>query len=150
MTSTPAARLYLDSNVLIYFLEEHSDWGERAGMLMAQGLARDLDLVTGDAAMSEVLVGAHRARDPEIVTTVTTFFTQGPVRVLSHTHEDFADAARIRARHGGRLPDALHLATAHRLGCVAMVSHDAGMARLPALPVLRLDEFDDGWGREPS
>lgn len=142
MTALRGATLYVDSNVLIYALEGRSAWNAGAVRLLEQAARGACVIVTGDAAMAEVLVGAHRSPEPTAVGDVEALFESPLVTVLPHSHEAFVSAARIRGTVGGQLIDALHLATAIEAGCDAIVSHDAGMPSLPTMPVLRLDQVD--------
>jgi predicted nucleic acid-binding protein len=144
MTSLAGSTLYLDSNVLIYALESRSVWNESATRLLKQGSRGRCVMMTGDAAMAEVLVGVHRAPQPTGVEEVQALFASPLVTVASHSHEAFRAAALIRGTVGGQLIDALHLATAIEAGCDAVISHDARMPHLPQMPVLRLDELDLG------
>ena len=141
MTALRGATLYVDSNVLIYALEGRSSWNAVAVRLLEQAARGTCVIVTGDAAMAEVLVGAHRSPEPTAVGDVEALFESPLVTVLPHSHEAFLSAALIRGTVGGQLIDALHLATAIKAGCDAVVSHDTGMPRLPQMPVLRLDEL---------
>ena len=45
-------------------------------------------------------------------------------------------AARLRARYGLRLPDAIQLATAIRSGSSALVTHDRDFSKVRGIPVL--------------
>lgn len=142
MTALSGSTFYLDSNVLIYALESRSAWNESATRLLDQALRGQCVLLTGDAAMADVLVGAYRAPQPTGVEEVQAFFASPLITVASHSHEAFLAAALIRGTVGGQLIDALHLATAIEAGCDALISHDARMPSLPQMPVLRLDELE--------
>lgn len=135
--------LYVDANVLIYLLEDNSDWVVQADAMLQAAVAGDLSLVTGDLAVAEVMVMPYRDGDPRAITMTATFFGESsPLTVVPHPRHVFDHAARIRGEHGAGLLDALHVATALAAGCDAVVSHDARMPRLPEMPVLRLDELD--------
>ncbi len=45
-------------------------------------------------------------------------------------------AARLRAAHGLRLPDAIHAATAICAGCAALLTHDRNFSRLKGLRII--------------
>lgn len=45
-------------------------------------------------------------------------------------------AARLRAKHRLKLPDAIQLATAIHTGCHALVTHDRGFSGIADLPIL--------------
>ena len=135
---------YLDSNIFIYFLAEGSSWVQPVRSLLALGQRGQVSLVTGDAVVAEVMVGAYRAPGPEAVRATRALFNPDLVAVLGHDHEVFLRAAHIRATVGGLLIDALHVATAMAAGCDAVISHDARMPKLPEMPVLRLDQLELG------
>lgn len=142
MTVSAPARVYLDSNVLIYLLENSPAWGGPAATLLRACASRQREAVVGDAVLAEVMVGALRSPADELARQTAELFSAGPLTVVSHDRDMFLEAARIRAHHGGQLLDALHVATAIASGCDAVISHDARMPRLPEMPVLRLDELD--------
>lgn len=142
MTVSTPARVYLDSNVLIYLLEDSPTWGARAGALLRACASRQVDAVVGDAVVAEVMVGALRSPGEELSRQTAELFSDGPLAVVSHDRSMFLEAARIRAQLGGQLLDALHIATAMAAGCDAVISHDARMPRLTEMPVLRLDEIE--------
>jgi len=137
------SHLYVDANVLIYMLDPASEWHPLAMRLVSSAADGRVALVTGDVAMSEVMVMPYRHGDPEIVREVRQLFeAPSPIRVIEHPRSVFDLAAQIRGRLGAGLVDALHLATAIEAGCDALISHDARMPRLPQMPVLRLDELE--------
>lgn len=142
MTSRAPERVYLDSNVLIYLLEDSPIWGAHAVALLCACASRQVDAVVGDGVVAEVMVGAIRSPGEGLSRQTAELFSDGPLTVVSHNRAMFLEAARIRAHHGGQLLDALHIATAMEAGCDAVISHDARMPRLPEMPVLRLDELD--------
>ena len=50
-------------------------------------------------------------------------------------------AAALRAEHGLRTPDAIHVATAIKSGASAIVTNDASWRRLPSIPVVTLQSL---------
>jgi predicted nucleic acid-binding protein len=117
-------------------------WTQRVRALLELGQRGQVSLVTGDAAVAEVMVGAYRSSDAGAVRATRSLFDPDLVAVLGHDHEVFLRAAHIRATVGGLLIDALHVATAMAAGCDAVISHDARMPKLLEMPVLQLDQLD--------
>lgn len=144
MEQVDRARLYLDTNVFIYFLDEGSGWAAGARRLLEFGQRDQATLVSGDAVVAEVMVGIYRLADPGVTRRTESLLSADFLTVFPHDGDTFLQAARIRASAGGHLIDALHVATAMAAGCDAIVSHDARMPRLPEMPVLRLDQLDLG------
>ena len=141
MSAPLPGRVYLDSNILIYLLENAPQWGAPARSLLAACASGQLDVVVGDAVVAEVMVGAYRSGSDRLLSQTTALFSDGPMTVVAHDRGVFLEAARIRASVGGHLTDALHVATAIAADCDAVVSQDSRMPRIPAMPVLRVDEI---------
>lgn len=134
-------RVYLDSNVLILGLEAPDGHGALARSLLRQCVSGERIGVVGDAVIAEVMVGVLRTGSGDLASEMSGFLTSGPLTVVGHDRDMFLEAARIRARIGGHLIDALHVATAIAAGCDAVVSQDSRMPRIPGMPVLRVDEI---------
>ena len=141
MSAPLPGRVYLDSNILIYLLENSPRWGAPARSLLTACAAGQVDAVVGEAVVAEVMVGAFRSGSDDLLGKTTALFSDGPMTVVGHDGGVFLEAARIRARVGGHLIDALHVATAIAAGCDAVVSQDSRMPRIPAMPILRVDEI---------
>jgi len=136
-------RVYIDSNVFIYFLDRSPALAQAADRVMAFASSGACQGVTGDLAVAEVLVGAYRHRDDESAERIRGFFrTPDLLTVVSHSSADFVLAARVRGEQGAALVDALHVATALNAGCTVLVTNDARMPSVPGLEVVRLQEFE--------
>lgn len=64
-----------------------------------------------------------------------TFFNSPEVGVLPITAAVADRAAEIRATHGVKPLDALHLAAAVEHGCTRFLTNDAGLKFFPDIPV---------------
>jgi len=144
---TPAGPLLaLDANVFIYAFERHPAFGAPTRRLFEaaeQGCCR---LITSALTLTEILVCPLRAGRSDLAEAYRDLFAHFPgLAVLPVDTDVAATAAALRARHGLRTPDALHLATAHRAGATAFVSEDA---RLRGGPVA-IWGVAEAWGRVP-
>jgi uncharacterized protein len=113
--------IYVDSCLLIYGVERHSHFGP---IVIASFENPD---VAGRLAISalvkaECLVGPFKRQQPGVVQDFQNSFAQ--LTTLPIIDEDFIAAARLRARFGLKLADALHLAIAQRHGCTALWTND--------------------------
>jgi predicted nucleic acid-binding protein len=138
--------LALDTNVFIYAFERHAQYGEPALRLFEaaeQGCCR---LLTSALTLTEVLVVPLRAGRGDLVTAYRDLFAHFPRLEVVTIDDAIADAAaHLRARHGLRTPDALHLASAQVAGATAFVSEDA---RLKIGPVT-VWGVAEAWGKLP-
>ncbi len=128
-------KVYLDANCVIYFVENHPVWCSRVidrvtAIQLAQG-----ELAVGDLTRAECLVGPFRKNDSGLEKRYRAFFSDPEIHVLGITAAICEQAARLRATHSIKLPDALHLATAIEHGCGLFLTNDAQLARCTEIAV---------------
>jgi predicted nucleic acid-binding protein len=117
--------IYLDSCLVIYLVET----GAPAHAAVRQAVA---DAVGATFAVSplvimECLVGPLRSGDETLRESYDRTFDALPLVPLDPPV--FRRAARLRASHGLKTPDALHLATALECGCEALWTNDDRLRR---------------------
>jgi len=124
--SLTGQRVYVDASALIYAIEVPQQYpGLRAKVFkpFAQG---QLTLVTSWITFAEVLVHPLQIGDTTLVNTYRQFFKASPVFEILRVDDTIADqAASLRALHGFKLPDAIHIATGMAAGCTHYVTGDA-------------------------
>ncbi|MBU1586915.1 MAG: type II toxin-antitoxin system VapC family toxin [Actinobacteria bacterium] len=115
--------IYLDSCILIYALEDASTRGDAVRSRLAR---TEHTLAISPLVMLECLVGPIRAADLALRDRY-----QGALERCDHINlgvPEYERAAELRARHGLRTPDALHLAAAQLGGCTQLWTNDARLA----------------------
>jgi predicted nucleic acid-binding protein len=134
-----AQRVYLDSNVFIYFLDRNPVYFPLVAPLLEAIDGGDIIGVTGDAAVAEVMVRPYQTGDPTLVAGIKSFFgTAGFLSVRSHDAGAFDLAAQLRARHGMKFIDALHAATAISAECRFLITNDGDFGSQVAIEVISL------------
>lgn len=112
--------IYLDTCVVIYFVERHPIFYPSAlAAIRAETGAR---LAISPLVQAECLVSPMRRGDIALERRFGALFRR--MTVLGFPDSVFLDAARLRARHALKLPDALHLACAQHHGCSAFWTND--------------------------
>ena len=128
------ARVALDSAPLIYFLEDHRTFASRFAPLFEAEAEGGIEVVISAIVLAEVLAGPLKAGNEALANRYRR--TMEMWQVVAVDAELAMLAARLRAAHGLRLPDAIHAATAISTGCAALVTHDRDFSRLKGLRVL--------------
>ncbi len=128
-------RVLVDTAPIIYLLEGNEQFLPLFIGLFEAEAAGELQIVISTITLAEVLTGPLRAGNDALA--------QRYERALSHytvvpvTSTVAALAARMRARYGLKLPDAIQLATALDQEAAALVTHDRDFARVEGLAILR-------------
>jgi uncharacterized protein len=111
--------IYLDSCTVIYLVERHPAFHEA---LDARFRRHAGNFMISPLVMLECLVKPLKDGDTMLQADFERFFAL--VRLVSMPNEVYLNAARKRAAHGVKTPDALHLATAEHHGCVQFWTND--------------------------
>jgi predicted nucleic acid-binding protein len=135
-------RVYLDTNFFIYFLSRQPDYLPVVEPLMRACDEGQFEGVTGHLALSEVLVEPYRQQSPEEIARVKSLFSRDKfLELVGHDEKTFDLAAQIRARHGLRMIDALHYATALNASCRFIISNDTDFRRGGTLEIISISDL---------
>ncbi|HRP95577.1 MAG TPA: type II toxin-antitoxin system VapC family toxin [Rhodocyclaceae bacterium] len=113
--------LYLDSCVVIYYVEQHPDYFARVDQRINQD---DCTITVSDLTRLECLVHPLRAGDTVRLTRFEHFFAAADLQTVACTRAVFDRATELRARLRLKTPDALHLAAAIEAGCEEFWTND--------------------------
>ena len=131
----------VDTMLFVYHFEGNDRFGEAAGTLLAAAEAGRCRLVSSVLTRMEVLVVPKRHGQEALCRRYRDFFDSFPNLAVLPVDDGVAEvAADLRAAHGLRAPDALHLATAIRAGAGVFVSEDRRLRRVREISVLPLGE----------
>lgn len=113
-------KLYLDTSALIYLVEvaDSASFG-------------DDQIVTSWITFAEALVKPMQNDDRLLQSAYRSLFeARTLLKVIPVDRDISLRAAELRAEHGLKLPDAIHLATGLHHGCAAFLTGDRGWAKL--------------------
>ena len=134
-------RIALDSNVLIYLLEDRGPLAEAAGALVDSIESGERDAVMSAIAIAEILAGPARAGDAQAFEITADALRDLRIEVVPVDASTAEDSAWIRGSLGVSLTDAVHLATARNAGATAFVTNDRRIRSMPRLAVAYLDDL---------
>jgi predicted nucleic acid-binding protein len=135
-------RVYFDANALIYFFDRREPFFGAVAQLFTACDNGQFTGYTGDAAVSEVMVHPYRTNQPEEIARGKGLFTrENFLTVLGHDANTFDLASQLRARHGLKLIDSLHYATALNAGCRFLISNDIDFKRGSALELILISDL---------
>jgi predicted nucleic acid-binding protein len=116
--------IYLDSCVVIYAVEDRGARGDEVRRRLIG--STDVVVAISPLVILECLVGPLREENLVLHDHYVRALKQ--FRLLPLEPEHYVRAAELRARHGIRTPDALHLAAAQLHACDQLWTNDNRMA----------------------
>jgi predicted nucleic acid-binding protein len=136
-------RIFLDTAPVIYYVEKHPVYADKAQAVFDALDTGQLDAVSSPVTLSECLVVPYRLGKPELAQAFLQCLVNGENVSFVAIDETIADkAAELRARYNLSLPDALQIAVALAAGCDAFLTNDAALKRVTELEMLVLDDVD--------
>jgi predicted nucleic acid-binding protein len=136
-------RIYLDTNVWIYAIE---DFPEFSGVIRKLFQAIDqgrLTAFTSELSLAEALVKpiqSNSVRYQEIYKAAIAPTNQ--LSVIPVDRNILIRAAQVRANTGLKLPDSIHVATAISTNCTTLVTNDRRMRTAERISVIVLSQLN--------
>ena len=131
----------LDTSVLIYFVERHPRYHGLCDPVFESIEKGSVRATTSTLTLLEILVQPYRKKLDDLVLKFFALLTTYPNLTWIDIDVDIADtAARLRADHRLKTPDAIQAATAICSGATAFLCNDAVFKRVRGLDTLLLDD----------
>lgn len=118
-------RIFLDTNIIIYFIQNPPGWGPRAAARLAALRSAGDTPVVSDLRRLECRVKPLKTGDAALLAGFDRFFISPGLEVVGLTAAVCDRATLLRATHNFKTPDALHLAAAIVHGCDCLLTNDA-------------------------
>jgi predicted nucleic acid-binding protein len=147
ISSPPRELLFLDTCVLIYFLEGKDEFGPAAKKLLEKVEKGFLTAFISTLTLTELLTGPYRVKNDLLALEYHALLFHFPHLNLVDINVDIAvEAARIRGTYNYSTPDSLLLSAALQVKAAAFITTDRKLLGFPELPVLHLIEriFNNG------
>jgi len=127
--------VFLDSNIVIYEVENPPLFGARATTYLAKLRAAGDDFIISDLTRMECLVSPLRSGNAALEAHFRAFFAAKETQVVPITAAVCDLAARIRGTMNFRPMDALHVAAAVTHGAHSFLTNDTRLNPFTGLPV---------------
>ena len=129
-------RIAFDTSIFIYHIEANPSYNELTGEILSWLEGSRNTAVTSTLTMTELLVQPYRAGNEALVNRYFGLLSSFPNLEWIAPNLAIADtAARLRAHHRLRTPDAIQAATGFCSGATGMLTNDTELARVVDLEV---------------
>ena len=141
LTLPTGGSVYIDANAIIYSVERVEPYRSLLAPMWEEARASRFTLASSEVVVLETLIKPLREGNARLEMLFRSIFAAAEMELIPATLAIWEDAARIRAQTGLATPDALHAATALRVGCAAFITNDTDFRRVEGLPVVVLDDL---------
>ncbi|MBI5708830.1 MAG: type II toxin-antitoxin system VapC family toxin [Candidatus Eisenbacteria bacterium] len=136
------SRIHLDTNVLIYYLQDEPPYGALVRPVFERIASGSLSGMTSFITLLEILVKPLRDGRADLVRQYADVLLNAQHLMLQPVERTIAETgAEIRAKYNVRTPDAIQLATAVRGGAQAFLTNDRRLAQVRNPEVVVLDDY---------
>ena len=142
MASLKDKTVYLDTNILIYLLEDYPHYQQNLDRLLGLIESQDISVHTSQLSLAEALVKPLRDQNKEVVAGYEGLFSATSFLTIHRIDLDvLVRAAEIRSRTPHKLPDAIHIATAENFGCDVFMTNDGNIREIKGVQVIGLSDL---------
>jgi predicted nucleic acid-binding protein len=122
--------LYLDSNIIIFSVEEGNQWSDQIRVLFRSIDEGALQAFTSELTIAEVLAKPMALGARDLIEKYDQLLaTDSVVKVAPVDRTVLRAAAELRGQIGTKLLDAIHVATAHLYACNVFLTQDQELGR---------------------
>lgn len=136
--------IYLDANIFIYMLEGYEEFAHVLTRIFGLIDKGALHAITSELTLAETLVKPITDKNQSLEKIYKELIqTSSVLTVAPITRHILAEAATLRANTNNtvRLPDAIHMATAHANNCSLFLTNDKKLTIFPNIQTVLLSEI---------
>lgn len=134
-----ARKIYIDANIVIYFLEGDDQNQDKATTLFRYADENAIPMLTSDITIAECLHGAYKSGKDILVEKYKNLFHEIGVFHFVPVEQEIAErSAEIGAGQKLKLIDAIHVTSALSVGCDVFVTNDRRIKSTEELRVVQL------------
>jgi predicted nucleic acid-binding protein len=138
------SRLYLDTNIFIYFLEAHETYVEAVAEVFKLCETYDIVIFTSEITITECLVHPYRQNNAALIEQYEAFFlsAENTIGLVPVESSILRDTPKTIAASRLKLVDGIHLTTALALGCNGFLTNDKNITSTSeSMPVIYLSDL---------
>ncbi|WP_427365459.1 type II toxin-antitoxin system VapC family toxin [Candidatus Caldatribacterium saccharofermentans] len=134
-------KVFVDTNILIYFLEQHERFFSRVRHLFLKAEKGEIVLCTSSLSYFEVLIPVVAKKDHALRAGYHYLFRGFPgLQVYPIDTEAAEKGAEIRVKYNLKTPDALQVGCALAAQCQEFFTADRALTRVQEIPVVLVGE----------
>jgi uncharacterized protein len=137
------SRIYWDTMLFIYLLEDHPIFSARAQQLLDRAYRRGDSLFTSYLALGELIAGAEKAPSPQKTRAMRETIEEMGFSCLSFDRGAIAPFVLLRAKQKLKIADSIHLACAASAGIDLFLTGDKQLTKLDVPGIQFIADFSN-------
>lgn len=134
-------KVYLDTSAFIYFVEQHPRYYKLCESIFENIETGHVEASTSTLTLLEILVQPYKLKRDDLVIKFYSLLTTYPHLAWIRLTLDISDlAARLRAEHNLKTPDAIQIASAVSHGATGFICNDGVFKRIKDIECLVIDD----------
>ena len=129
----------LDTAPLIYFMEENPLYIDAVKLFFEAMDKEEFTVVTSTVTLLEVLVQPLRSNNTKLAEEYRDILINSKLMTLEVSNTIAEQAAKLRAVHNIRTPDAIQISAALNAGATYFFTNDIRLPQIPDIQTLSLD-----------
>ncbi len=137
-----AKRVYLDTNCIIYFVEQADERKQKISDLIAHAIKSGIDIVCSEIGVAECFYGAYKLGNLTREAYYSKIFYEISLFKLCPVNgEALMRAAKLGAENNLKLVDAVHFLAATEHKCDLFVTNDTRFKSSHSVHVIQLSDL---------
>ena len=136
------SRIFWDTMLFVYLLEDHPAFSERVRALLSRAHRRRDGLCTSYLALGEIMAGLEKAGKAEAAGSARDALIEMGFSFLPFDSEAVLPFSRLRGQDGIKAPDAIHLACAAGAGIDLFLTGDKRLVKLDVPGIQFIADFN--------
>jgi predicted nucleic acid-binding protein len=137
------SRIYWDTMLFIYLLEDHPAYSPRARQLLERAYKRGDSLYTSYLALGEMMAGIERSPQQQKAAVVVETIKDMGFSFLPFDGGAVSPFSRLRAKQKLRIADSIHLACAASAGIDLFLTGDQQLLKLDVPGIQFIADFNN-------
>lgn len=141
ITALQGKTIGLDTAPLIYFIEENPAYIEAVRPFFEAMDRAEFLVVTSTVTLLEVMVHPLRRNNKKLAEEYRDILLNSGLMTMEVSSSIAEQAARLRATHNIRTPDAIQISAALEAGATHFLTNDIRLPNIPSLNIISLDSI---------
>jgi len=131
------ARVYVDTNLFIYYFENNPQFVEKIDNFFKESIEKNVVLICSELLYLELLVVPFKDKNNKAISLYENIENYIPnLNLIPITKEILVSASKIRANYKYKPPDSIHLSTAKAEKCQTYYGSDKNLKSFKDVEIL--------------